>query len=184
MEYTGSGYRGNIVNDQFEGVGDYTFVTEIKYTGHFKDGMFHGPGMLYFPNSKSKYKAVWEDSRAMGGKYTFSDGLKYQENNWDYGSGFDRRFYTEICTGLKPAGTSQLTNITPPAIIPETFYDCGDGLYDPEERIVYRYNSDFLRNADDEEHAWIVKKCRKGWDEYIPWKDVVGNKEKKSSSYY
>lgn len=40
------------------------------------------------------------------GKYTFSDGLEYKDNKWHYCDGYDRRFYTEICNGLKPAGTA------------------------------------------------------------------------------
>ena len=43
------------------------------------------------------------------GKYTFADGLRYEEENWEYCDGYDRRFYTEIQGGLQPAGT--LTNI-------------------------------------------------------------------------
>lgn len=39
------------------------------------------------------------------GTYTFSDGLQYKEKNWYYCDSYDRRFYTEICYGLKPAGT-------------------------------------------------------------------------------
>jgi hypothetical protein len=43
------------------------------------------------------------------------------------------------------------------------WYDCGDGLYNPEKRVVYTYiTNKFLRNADVDEHDWIVKKCRKG----------------------
>jgi len=38
------------------------------------------------------------------GKYTFADGLPYEEENWEYCDGYDRRFYTEIKNGLKPAG--------------------------------------------------------------------------------
>jgi len=48
--------------------------------------------------------------RAVKGKYTFEDGLEYEEGDWEYCDGYDRRFYTEICDGLKPAGRSQLTN--------------------------------------------------------------------------
>jgi hypothetical protein len=72
--------------------------------------------------------------------------LKFEENNWDYCEGYDRRFYTEICNGLKPAGRSQLTN-NPPNKIPENTYDCGDGYYDPGTRIVTGYSGKFLRNA-------------------------------------
>ena len=39
------------------------------------------------------------------GTYTFSDGLQYDTENWHYCDSYDRRFYTEICYGLKPAGT-------------------------------------------------------------------------------
>jgi hypothetical protein len=31
--------------------------------------------------------------------------LPYEEENWEYCDGYDRRFYTEIKNGLKPAGT-------------------------------------------------------------------------------
>lgn len=39
------------------------------------------------------------------GKYTFADGLQYKDKKWYYCDGYDRRFYTEICSGLKPPGT-------------------------------------------------------------------------------
>lgn len=48
--------------------------------------------------------------RAVKGDYTFADGLEYEDEDWEYCDGYDRRFYTEICEGLKPAGRSQLTN--------------------------------------------------------------------------
>ncbi|XP_045018246.1 MORN repeat-containing protein 5 isoform X1 [Bubalus bubalis] len=99
------------------------------------------------------------------GTYTFSDGLQYDTENWHYCDSYDRRFYTEICYGLKPAGISQLTNMDPPRKIPPGCYDCGDGFYNPNTRIVKDYNYRFLRNADDDEHEWIVRTCRKGWDE-------------------
>ena len=38
------------------------------------------------------------------GKYTFADGLVYEQENWDYCDGYDRRFYTEITGSLMPAG--------------------------------------------------------------------------------
>ena len=46
-----------------EGRGEYTFPTESKYVGEMKDGMFHGKGVLHFPNG-SKYEATWENGRA------------------------------------------------------------------------------------------------------------------------
>jgi len=38
------------------------------------------------------------------GSYTFADGLQYQEKDWDYCDGKDRRFYSERCNGLRPPG--------------------------------------------------------------------------------
>ncbi len=38
------------------------------------------------------------------GDYVFEDGLNYDEDKWEYCDGFDRRFFTEIRNGLKPAG--------------------------------------------------------------------------------
>uniref|UniRef100_A0A8C6YAB6 Uncharacterized protein n=1 Tax=Naja naja TaxID=35670 RepID=A0A8C6YAB6_NAJNA len=73
---------------------------------------------------------------ARQGKYTFSDGLEYKDNKWHYCDGYDRRFYTEICNGLKPAGISQLTDLDPPRHIPTGCYDCGDGFYNPNTRVV------------------------------------------------
>jgi hypothetical protein len=38
------------------------------------------------------------------GQFTFADGLEYKLKDWEYCDGYDRRFYTEICNGLRPAG--------------------------------------------------------------------------------
>uniref|UniRef100_A0A8C4K2G6 MORN repeat containing 5 n=1 Tax=Dromaius novaehollandiae TaxID=8790 RepID=A0A8C4K2G6_DRONO len=86
-------------------------------------------------------------SPVLQGQYTFADGLEYRDTRWRYCDGYDRRFYTEICSGLKPAGISQLTNLDPPRKIPEGCYDCGDGFYNPQTRVIIDYKFRFLRNA-------------------------------------
>ncbi|KFU90524.1 MORN repeat-containing protein 5, partial [Chaetura pelagica] len=121
-------------------------------------------GELLFPNG-GRYRAVWHRGVPSQGEYTFADGLEYKDKKWHYCDGYDRRFYTEICSGLKPAGISQLTNLDPPRKIPEGCYDCGDGFYNPETRVIIDYKFRFLRNADDEEHEWIIRTCRKAQDE-------------------
>uniref|UniRef100_A0A8C9UQZ2 MORN repeat-containing protein 5 n=1 Tax=Spermophilus dauricus TaxID=99837 RepID=A0A8C9UQZ2_SPEDA len=131
---------------RMEGKAEYILPTETRYVGEMKDGMFHGEGTLYFP-SGSRYDAVWEKGLAIKGTYTFADGLQYDAKNWHYCDGYDRRFYTEICFGLKPSGISQLTNMDPPRTIPPASYDCGDGFYDPNTRIIKDYKNHFLRNA-------------------------------------
>ncbi|XP_061763294.1 MORN repeat-containing protein 5 [Nerophis ophidion] len=143
-----------------EGEGEYTFPSQTKYVGEMKDGMFHGKGVLHFLNG-SKYEATWENGIAIEGSFTFADGLPYQEKDWDYCDGQDRRFYTERCHGLRPAGESQLTDLHPPRDIPGGCYDCGDGFYEPTTRTITSYDGTFLRTTDDSEHAWIVRCCRK-----------------------
>ncbi|XP_038405391.1 MORN repeat-containing protein 5 isoform X5 [Canis lupus familiaris] len=137
MEYTGS---------RMEGEAEYILPTKTKYVGEMKDGMFHGQGTLYFP-SGSRYDAIWEKGLVVKGTYTFSDGLQYDAEHWHYCDSYDRRFYTEICYGLKPAGISQLTNMDPPRKIPQGCYDCGDGFYNPTTRVVKDYRNRFLRNT-------------------------------------
>ncbi|XP_015222250.2 MORN repeat-containing protein 5 isoform X1 [Lepisosteus oculatus] len=171
MEYIGSRYEGDFKNRRMEGRGEYTLPTDTRYVGEMKDGMFHGEGTLYFPGG-SKYEGTWERGIAkkcfvLQGKYTFADGLEYKETDWEYCDGYERRFYTEVCDGLKPAGQSQLTNLDPPRVIPEGCYDCGDGFYNTNTRVITDYKNQFLRNADDDEHEWIIRTCRKGWDEIV-----------------
>ena len=186
VHLTGSSYAGDVCDDRLEGMGRYTFASGATYVGQMLDGVFHGKGTLHLPNG-GKFEAMWENGKAVGfdapssmddpyadeysakamerqsgGAYTFSDGLMFCEQEWPYCDGFDRRFYSEACNGLKPAGRSQLTDADPPRKVPLGQYDCGDGFYDPQRRVVFDYNGDFLRNADTDEHEWIVSTCRKG----------------------
>ena len=114
------------VSFRMEGKGEFTFPTGTRYIGDFKDGSwvwheltllppkhkssfssFHGHGILYFPHG-GEFEADWEDGHAIGdgqgGQYTFEDGLLHKEDNWEYCNMADRRFYSEICFGIKPAG--------------------------------------------------------------------------------
>ncbi|XP_040818735.1 MORN repeat-containing protein 5 [Ochotona curzoniae] len=166
MEYIGSKYIGEYVDGRMEGKGKYILPTATKYVGEMKDGMFHGQGTLYFPGG-SRYDAIWEKGLAVEGTYTFEDGLKYESKHWHYCDRYDRRFYTEICHGFRPAVICQLTNLDPPRKIPKGCYDCGDGFYNPITRVVKDYKNRFLRNADDDEHEWIIRTCRKGWDQIV-----------------
>ncbi|XP_056289044.1 MORN repeat-containing protein 5 isoform X1 [Pseudoliparis swirei] len=166
MDLIGSSYKGETKNGRMDGKGEYTFPTETKYEGEMKDGMFHGKGVLHFPNGGT-YEATWENGRAKQGSYTFADGLQYQEKDWDYCDGKDRRFYSERCNGLRPPGESQLTDLHPPRVIPDGCYDCGDGFYDPNTRVVTSSTGRFLRAADDSEDEWIVRTCRKAWVEVV-----------------
>ena len=61
------------------------------------------------------------------------------------------------------AGRTQLTDKVPSPSSPLGWYDCGNGVYNPENRVIYTYHEkEFLRNADIDEHEWILRTCRKG----------------------
>ncbi|OON18350.1 MORN repeat protein [Opisthorchis viverrini] len=115
MEYVGDSYVGEYKNERLdslsctseqpsyrmEGQGTYTLSTGTRYVGGMKDGMFHGEGTLYYTGG-SKFVANWVNGHPENGKIIFSDGLEYVEGS-HYCDEYDRRFYTEICNGLKPA---------------------------------------------------------------------------------
>jgi len=143
-------------------------IIGTRYVGEFLDGRFHGKGTLHMTTGASM-KGIWNHGKMTESELTFKDGLKFEDSeDWSYCQGNDRRFYTEQCNGLKPAGRSQLTNI--PREIPDGHYDTGDGFYDPIKREIVDYDGKFARNADEEEHEWIITNCRKAWDEFVGYK--------------
>eukprot|EP00026_Physarum_polycephalum_P021455 Phypoly_transcript_24710.p1 GENE.Phypoly_transcript_24710~~Phypoly_transcript_24710.p1 ORF type:complete len:159 (+),score=31.25 Phypoly_transcript_24710:69-479(+) len=96
-----------------DGKGKYIFPDGSYYKGEMKDGMFHGQGTMYF-KGHGKYKAEWCEGVVVKGEYTFADGLVYKEENWDYCTEKDRRFFNEIQYGLRPAGATLFANVSLP----------------------------------------------------------------------
>ncbi|XP_054896404.1 MORN repeat-containing protein 5 isoform X1 [Poeciliopsis prolifica] len=148
--------------------------SKFKFLGRFSFSLF-----LYFwcfkktQNSLSNgvdWTQIQRKDKTWEGTFIFPDGLEYRDKHWDYCDGYDRRFYTERCYGFIPPGETQLTNVHPPPLIPDGCYDCADGFYDPKIRVITSYSGEFLRNADDHEHEWIVSTCRRAWD--VPLTDI------------
>ncbi|XP_076807279.1 MORN repeat-containing protein 5-like [Clavelina lepadiformis] len=183
-------YYGEIKNDRMEGEGIYWFDTNTRYEGGFRNGAFHGKGTLFFPGG-GRYESMWDNGREVSGNYVFQDGLNFENDDdpltgWRFCSRtWDRRFYKEITEGLRPADRC-ITSANcdeggkPLRSIPEDCYDTGDGYYDPTQRVIYRYDEDaakallqgerlnsFLRNVTEEEHDWIIQKCREGRDGFV-----------------
>nr|VZH90228.1 unnamed protein product [Spirometra erinaceieuropaei] len=135
-----------------------------SYVGDYKNKRMEGKGTYKLPTG-AQYEGEMKDGMFHGeGVLYFTDGSK--------------RFYTEILNGLQPAGRTNLTN-GPTRKIPPHCYDTGDGFYDPKHRIVFDYEMSFLRNADNEEHEWIIKNCRKDTDDFVNKKydacaDIMG----------
>ena len=165
-------YTGERKNGRMEGYGTYRFPSGTVYTGDFLDGEFHGEGTLQFAGC-GKYHARWEHGKATKGRYVFSDGLAYtepQDGEWTYcRDDGDRRFYSELVEGLRPAGDSQLANVHPPPLIPPNSYDVGDGFLHSDGK-VYAYLQEPgtrpvgapLRTATQDEEVWAKANCRRG----------------------
>ena len=127
--------------------------------------MFHGEGTIFVPGAGS-YKAFWKEGKEVSGDYTFADGLEYEKKDWKYCTLDDRRFYTEIQDGLKPAGQSQLTNNrNGDPKLEEGQYDAGDGYYDFKKRdgkIRSFKTGEEMRYLEPGEDKWLKEKCRAG----------------------
>jgi len=63
------------------------------YEGNFDDGLFHGDGTMYY-SSGSRIEGVWEKGKCVQQDYIFSDGLRFQQNIWQYCKVPDRRYYS------------------------------------------------------------------------------------------
>ena len=167
-QWSGSQYKGPTEKGWYQGFGKFTFPNGVIYEGNFDKGEFHGDGTLVYPNG-GRYVAKWECGKLIDGKYFFYDKLEFgadaskeeTQQQWDYCTIKDRRFYTEKLKGLRPDGLTLITNdIKGPKDIPEGTYDIGDGYYDLSKRAVFDYNGEFKRELDAEEQQWIVEKSR------------------------
>lgn len=130
-------YQGATKNGRMEGAGKFTFPNGNVYVGQFLNNSFHGHGCIHFPGS-GKYEATWVRGVPSGGKYTFGDGLSYEEQEWKYCTPGDRRFFTEHQHGIEPAGRDQLANSKDLSrVLPRGCYDVVDGYLNPDDGLVY-----------------------------------------------
>lgn len=95
-------------------------------------------------------------------EYFFFDNLKFEQKNWDYCVGEDRRFNYERNHGIKPSGQTQLKNDPQGEVpIPAGTYDTGDGFFDPIRSLVFSYDAKtIMRTPNAKEVDWITRTCR------------------------
>ena len=155
---------------RWEGLGSLTLPSGVRYEGQFRDGKFHGTGTLHFPTG-SQYEGQWERGVCTSGLFTFADGLSFSDRDWKYCQYPDRRYWSEIQHGIRPAGRSQVTDRDdhPAADVPAGLFDAGDGIYDPKCRTVYDYGDlrKIKRVVADDDHQWIKSRCRRGGDTFM-----------------
>ncbi len=70
--------QGDCVN----GSGTMVYSTGHKFSGHFKDGLRHGQGVLLMPGGR-KIVGVWDLNEIVRGTYSAPDGTRY-EGQWKY----------------------------------------------------------------------------------------------------
>ena len=166
-------YRGDSKNGRMEGQGEYFFPNGNVYVGQFLNNNFHGTGTIKFPGS-GKYDATWTRGVASDGKYTFDDGLAYEETSWVYCTPEDRRYYTEK-DGINAAGRDQLVNNKGTHVLPLGCYDVGDGYLNPEDALVYSWTEEGKATRPAEEKTdeftseleWAKENCRCGADSAV-----------------
>ena len=77
-------YKGEFLNDIFNGKGKYTYYHGDTYEGEYLDNKRHGFGIMYYNNKKTKYEGEWRDDMKYGpGKLYNKDG-QCTEAIWEY----------------------------------------------------------------------------------------------------
>jgi hypothetical protein len=137
----GHHHKGQKVDLQPNGPGEFTFRSGTIYTGNFVEGMFDGAGTLTFPDG-ARFVATWSLGKLVDGTYYFADKLEYAPKNWQYCTDADRRFWSEQQFGIQFGEFPQLTDSgeTNTKAIPYGTYDTGDAYLDPKDNKLYNYD--------------------------------------------
>ena len=71
-----------VEGDCVNGNGTMVYSTGHKYTGHFKDGVRHGEGVMLLPGGR-KIVGVWVENEIREGTFSAPDGSIY-EGQWQF----------------------------------------------------------------------------------------------------
>ncbi|XP_037900608.1 MORN repeat-containing protein 5-like [Glossina fuscipes] len=139
----GSKYEGDWSSSMnwMHGYGTYTFPDGSTYQGHFRNGKFHGFGIVFLAKP---YNFVIKGMFNHGSidsinDMCFADGLhvtaslhgfQMDFSEWVYCINGDRRYMRERLEGLCPVGpTASLSANPPDRPLSEGCYDVGEGIY-------------------------------------------------------
>ncbi len=136
-------YDGEYVHGRMSTTRDaeYRFPTGTVYRGTFKNGTFHGKGVLIFKNM-GEFRGEWKEGELLNGDYTHQDGLSHTETAAWYCTEKDRRFYGEHLKGVPPAGKSVIRcENREGRPIPKGTFDVNDGYYSATTGNVHDYQT-------------------------------------------
>eukprot|EP01041_Mallomonas_annulata_P012218 gene12218-25649_t len=153
-------YDGGYQAGRFDGHGTYECAAG-RYVGQFHDGQFHGKGTLYL-NEGGKFVGEFRAGKYISGTYIFEDGLEYKDQDWEYCTAKDPRFYAEVKEKVPIDGPLKYVTSNPAEpLLPLDCYDVIDGYYDPSTGCVRDYiTHSEIRRPDPKTLRWIMKKCR------------------------
>ncbi|EZA57064.1 MORN repeat-containing protein [Ooceraea biroi] len=80
---SGSGYEGTWNAIDKTGIGRYVTPHGVVLDGEYRNGMLHGHGSMYWPRGQIM-DGTWKRGKMEQRRYTFADGLPYQEEGWNY----------------------------------------------------------------------------------------------------
>jgi len=141
-----------------KGDSEYTFPNGTKYIGGFKNGCFHGVGVLVFKDQGS-YNGEWRHGELIEGSYTFEDGLEYiDDEKWAFCTEKDRRYHNERLG--RPSGSSLIRPVSRDSNkLPVGTYDAMDGYYDPSTMKIHHYEtSKIVRTPNSDQIELIVRR--------------------------
>lgn len=129
------------------------------FDGQLVNGKMHGEGCIKFADG-SEFRGVWNDGKLQGdGKFFFADGLQFSDA-WRYCTESDRRFWTEIESGIRLSDHPQWKNDeSTVACVPSGCYDIQDGYFNPKDGKAYHYDHSFMRVPTDAEIAFFTSHC-------------------------
>lgn len=62
----------------------------VVLEGEYRNGMLHGHGSMHWPLGQ-RIDGTWNRGKITQKRYTFADGLSYEEEGWEYCTLPDRR---------------------------------------------------------------------------------------------
>ena len=87
---------------------------------------------------------------------TFADGLEYQQQDWDYCTLQDRRFFQERVNGFIP-GDPQLSNqVGEQGMIPIHTPDHGYCYYSKNDEQIHLFDGNLIRGPTEGEKTWLA----------------------------